>query len=370
MRESMNMWQFQNPVKIFFGNGVLDELEAILQDRCYAIVTYNNSYFQTLAEGIALNVKGCVTILNQVHENPDLRDLPEICAAFKPHQDKVEILVALGGGSVIDTTKALAVAFDDALRVERVLKAGENVDKALPFIAIPTTTGTGSEVTSWATIWDKEHNSKFSLNDPKLYAIAAICDPLLTLKLPVSLTVQTGLDALSHAMESLWNKNRNAISFQFAKAAIHAIIETLPALTNMPESVELREKMMLASLNAGFAFSNTKTSIAHNISYGVTLNKGVVHGIACSFTLPMILSSFAESQCDVATNLRDIFGKDLQYAAKELSAWLEALGVKTSPEDYGYDNDAWNQLVIDALDGERGKNFSGNIDQLIAAFIF
>lgn len=370
MKEFTNMWQFQNPVKILFGNGVLDELGTILQGRCYAIVTYDNSYFQELAEGIAQNVNGCVTILNQVHENPDLMDLPEICSAFKPHQDQIEILVALGGGSVIDTTKALAVALDDASRVEAVLKNGSKVEKALPIIAIPTTTGTGSEVTSWATIWDKENNSKFSLNDPKLYAISAICDPLLTLKLPVSLTVQTGLDALSHAMESIWNKNRNAISFQFAKAAIHAIIDVLPALTVTPESELLREKMMLASLNAGFAFSNTKTSIAHNISYVVTLDKGVAHGIACSFTLPTILRSFADSRCDVAMNLRYIFGEDLQQASQELTVWIEALGVKTSPKDYGYDQDAWQALIIDALGGERGKNFSGNIDQLIEAFKF
>ena len=364
------MWQFQNPVKIIFGNGAFNELDSILQGRCYAIVTYNNFYFDELAQSIANQVDGCVTVLNQVHENPDLMDLPEICSAFKPYQDKIEVLVALGGGSVIDTTKALAVALDDSSRIEAVLKQGVAVESALPIIAIPTTTGTGSEVTSWATIWDKANNSKFSLNDPKLYAIAAICDPLLTLKLPVSLTIQTGLDALSHAMESLWNKNRNPVSFQFAKTAITAILDVLPKLIQDPDSINLREKMMLASMNAGLAFSNTKTSIAHNISYGVTLNKGVVHGIACSFTLPTILRSFAQSECDVRSNLQAIFGEDLEQAAQMMTDWLEAMGIQTSPMDYGYDRDTWTELVIDALGGERGKNFSGNTDQLIQSFTF
>lgn len=364
------MWQFQNPVKVMFGNGVLDEIGTILQGRCYAIVTYNNSYFSDLAARIAQNAKGCVVVLNQVHENPDIIDLPEICAAFKPHQAKIEVLVALGGGSVIDTTKALAVALDQPSRVEAVLKKGAAVEQSLPIISIPTTTGTGSEVTSWATIWDKANNSKFSLNDPKLYAEVALCDPLLTLKLPVSLTVQTGLDALSHAMESIWNKNRNAISLQFAKAAILEILAVLPALTQDPESIVLREKMMFASMNAGFAFSNTKTSIAHNISYAVTLNKGVPHGIACSFTLPTILSSFSSSDCDIARNLRHIFGADLHEAATELTTWIESFGIKTSPQDYGYDRDHWTALVMDALGGERGKNFSGNTAQLIQSFKF
>lgn len=364
------MWQFQNPVKVLFGNGALEEIGTILQGRCYAIVTYNNSYFDELAEVIQKSAEGCAVVLNQVHENPDLMDLPEICEAFKPYMGQVEVFVALGGGSVIDTTKALAVALDDPKRIEAVLKNGAIVEKALPIIAIPTTTGTGSEVTSWATIWDKANNSKFSLNDPKLYAVAALCDPLLTLKLPVSLTVQTGLDALSHAMESIWNKNANPLSLQYATVAIRSILEVLPALTRDPENIELREKMMLASMNAGFAFSNTKTSIAHNISYAVTLNKWVAHGIACSFTLPTILGSFANSDCSIANNLRSIFGEDLTQASKELSAWIESLGIKTAPKDYGYESDHWTQLIIDALGGERGKNFSGNTDQLIQSFKF
>ncbi len=362
------MWQFQNPVNIFFKNGVINSLDIALKGRTYAIVTYPNSYFDSLSQKIHTTCAGCQVVLTQVHENPDVQDLDEICRAFAPYAEHVEVLVALGGGSVIDTTKALAVAKDQASRVERVLHGLEQVVNPLPIIALPTTTGTGSEVTCWATIWDKQGNSKFSLNDPKLYPEAAFCDPELTRFLPVGLTIQTSLDALSHALESIWNKNCNPISFIHAKHAIELILDALPKLCNEPSNLKLREKMMLASLSAGLAFSNTKTSIAHNISYAVTLEKGVQHGIACSFTLPTVLASFHDRQCLVAQNLRLVFGDNLAQAARNLRVWIESLGVQTTPQEYGYNSEQWNALVNDALQGERGKNFVGNSDQLIKYF--
>lgn len=362
------MWQFHNPVKIYFGNGKLEEITSILQGRCYAIVTYNNSYFDELASQIKAETKGCAVVLNQVYENPDLSDLTEICEAFKPHQKKVEVLIALGGGSVIDTAKALAVAGSHPKIVQDILYHKQPIESALSIIAIPTTTGTGSEVTSWATLWDKERGTKYSLSSLKLYPEAALCDPDLTQALSQSITIQTGLDALSHAMESIWNKNRNPISLQFAKSAIELILQTLPALVNDLQNRELREKMMLGSLQAGLAFSNTKTSIAHNISYGITLDKNIPHGIACSFTLPMILRSFAESEGAVAQDLRRVFGADLVEASKKLGAWISELGVQIQPQDYGYDQREWESLVTEALEGERGQNFLGDSNVLQQLF--
>lgn len=362
------MWQFQNPVKICFANGVIEEINSILQGRCYAIVTYNNSYFKALAERIQQQAEGCVAVLNQVYENPDLANMPEICQEFAPYEHRVEVLVALGGGSVIDTTKALAVARSQAEVVTTIVQSKLEVASALPIIAIPTTTGTGSEVTSWATLWDRAHQCKYSLSDPKLYPEVALCDPKLTLELPISLTIQTGLDALSHAMESIWNKHRNPISLQFAKTAIQLILQTLPALVLDPKNLGLRENMMLASLTAGMAFSNTKTSLAHNISYSITLDHGTAHGIACSFTLPVILRSFAESDCEISQDLQTIFGDDLSQAAAQLTDWLRDLGIKTNPQDYGYQAETWNELLTLALLGERGQNFLGDQQRLQQLF--
>lgn len=363
------MWKFNNPVNILFGEGSLSTLGQQLNNRRYALVTYDNAHFAAVATEIKAQCPGCVTVLNQVAENPDLADLEAICAAFKPHQDEIEVLVALGGGSVIDTTKALAIAKGDSRIVANVLKQNAPVENPLPMVVIPTTTGTGSEVTSWATIWDKNSGCKYSLNDSALFPETAICDPALTLNLPVSLTIQTGLDALSHAMESIWNRNANPISLVYATEAIALIRTTLPKLVNEPGNLGLREKMMKGSLLAGLAFSNTKTSIAHNMSYTVTLETGLPHGIACSFTLPAVLCSFALSDCPTAQCLRQLFGDDLSAAAKELESWIHKLDVHTSPEHYGYSKEKWQHIVTDALVGERGKNFPGCSQQLMNQFI-
>lgn len=363
------MWKFNNPVEIVFGEGSLSTLSHKLNNRTYAIVTYDNPYFEQLTKEIQKQHSGCVTVFNQVSENPDLADLPAICDAFQEHHNDIDVLVALGGGSVIDTTKALAVAQGSSDVVIRVVKDNEPVEHALPIIAIPTTTGTGSEVTSWATIWDKASNTKYSLDLPVLFPESAICDPNLTLELPVSLTIQTGLDALSHALESIWNNNANPVSLMYATKAISIIINVLPKLARKPNNLSLRNQMMTGSLYAGLAFSNTKTSIAHNMSYAITLDKNLPHGIACSFTLPAVLCSFNFSACDTAQRLRAIFGQDLNAAAEDLEQWFNQLDIATKPESYGYTKNQWQTLLNAALNGERGKNFSGDAHQLINQFM-
>ncbi|MGR2769685.1 phosphonoacetaldehyde reductase [Photobacterium ganghwense] len=363
------MWQFHNPVNVIFGQGAITALTEQINGRSFALVTYDHPYFASLADGIRESHSGCRVVLTLVSENPDISDMATICAAFAPYAAEVEVLVALGGGSVIDATKALAVAKTEPNHIRAVLTQGEKIiGTPLPVIAVPTTTGTGSEVTSWATIWDTSAGRKYSLAHPHLYPEAAICDPQLTYQLPVSLTIQTGLDALSHALESLWNKHRNPLSTEYAKRAIRLILKVLPKLKCEPTDSLLREQMMTASLLAGLAFSNTKTSIAHNISYAITIETGLAHGIACSFTLPAIVRSFANDDSDIADSLRSLFGTDLTDAACELEDWLAELGVATEPQCYGYSEERWQILVSDALSGERGKNFAGNSTTLLQSF--
>src|SRR5262249_51067029 len=145
-----------------------------------------------------------------------------------------EVIIALGGGSTIDTAKALMVgtrgrAFDELLAATGDSTASTR-HKTKTLIAIPTTAGTGSEVTPWATIWDQKAKVKHSLHRADTWPTIAIVDPALTVSLPASVTLQSGLDALSHALESIWNRNANPISDTFAVAAVHEILAALPLL--------------------------------------------------------------------------------------------------------------------------------------------
>ena len=248
---------------------------------------------------------------------------------------------------MIDAAKVLAASGGDFARVKRHLieKAPLDASKFLPIIAVPTTSGTGSEVTSWATVWDSAGNAKYSLANPRLYPEAAFVDPALTLAAPRGLTMTTGLDALSHSLESLWNVNANPVSANYAVEAAREIIDALPRLLDRLNDLDLRTKLARASLFAGLAFSNTKTALAHNISYGITLRHGTPHGIACSFCLPQVMewAIGADPACD--ESLQRIFGGDLRQGVQKLTRFMHSVGVGTQPSDHGVGRDEWDDLV-------------------------
>jgi alcohol dehydrogenase len=144
--------------------------------------------------------------------------------------------------------------------------------------------------------------------------------------------------------------------------AAREIIEVLPKLVDDLENIDLRTRQARAALTAGLAFSNTKTALAHNISYDITLNAGTIHGIACSFSLPAVMRWSVGHDADCDANLRRIFGENLAAGADRLAAFLEGLGISTDPACYGLTPGDWRTLVEKASHGERGRNFIGRHD--------
>lgn len=364
------MWRYRNPVAIDFGPGAFEGLGAAVAGRAYALVTYADPEpFDGLVRRAAVLAGPPVCVIRNVPPNPDFVSLAEACRAFAAAPRTPAAIVAIGGGSVQDAAKVLAAAQGDFARVRRHLESGgARADLApLPIVAVPTTAGTGSEVTCWATVWDMEARRKHSLTHHGLYPERALVDPLLTLGAPRGVTVASGLDALSHALESLWNVNANPVSAAMAVSAARGVLETLPKLAANLADPALREAMMRAATLAGLAFSNTKTALAHSLSYHFTLHHGVAHGIACSFSLPLVMRSAigCDPACDAA--LAAIFGPDLAAGADRLAAFLGGLGVSTRAEDHGIASGEWHRLVVDALAGERGKNFVGRREALLEA---
>jgi alcohol dehydrogenase len=355
------LWAYWNPVRIRFGAGTFEEVAGLIGKRRWALVTYDQPIFKELTARLVKAAGEPVALINNIDTNPDCLDLVESCRLFGAASQSAEVIVALGGGSMIDAAKVLAASGGDFETVRRHLlqKAPLDTSAIVPIIAVPTTAGTGSEVTSWATVWDSANGSKYSLANPKLYPEAAVLDPALTAGAPRGLTLATGLDALSHALESIWNVNGNPVSANYAVEAAREIIDTMPRLLERLDDMALRTRQARASLLAGLAFSNTRTALAHNISYDITLKSGTIHGIACSFSLPIVMrwATGTDPHCDAA--LRRIFGRDLEAGAQQLTEFLQGLGVKTDPSAYGVSAVEWSQLVNKALEGERGRNFIG-----------
>ena len=357
-----------NPVQSVYGAGALSSLPRLLAGRKAALVTFPEARALGLLSRLeAILGDSLACVIDQVRPNPDVAELSATWEDFWRSQADTPVIIAVGGGSAIDTAKALMVGNDSGSFAELVAGlAGEREFRPSRFktlIAVPTTAGTGSEVTPWATIWDRERQKKYSLHLPQTWPACAVIDPELMLSLPASVTLQSGLDALSHALEAIWNVNANPMSDTFAIAAVQDVMDVLPKLMASLDDIDLRGRMALAALKAGMAFSNTKTALAHSISYEMTLRYGIPHGIACSFPLPMVLERAIGQRADRDAVLARALGMhpaSLREAPALLATFIEKLGVKTRFSDYGVDDAEAQRMVQHAQGGARGKNFIGN----------
>lgn len=345
-------FSYYNPVRISFGIDSLIKLREIAGKRRVALITSSIFKDLNIIDKIQSYVENLVFVIDSVKPNPTCEQLRILYEDL--WKNNFDVIVALGGGSIIDTAKILSVHNDkkDFNFVENLIKNKIPKDeyKLIPVIAVPTTAGTGSEVTPWATVWDIYKKKKYSLHLPNLWCEACICDPQLTISMPKDITIQTALDALSHSFESIWNKNANPISTDYAIRAARSIINILPLLIKNLNNLEYRNKIMLAALQAGLAFSNTQTALAHALSYYITIHKGVPHGIACSFTLPDIIDSVIGINPDVDSAIYSICG---ELSSKKLRVFFKKIKISTCMNDYDINKNTLNGF---SNKNERMKN--------------
>ncbi|MDL2232638.1 phosphonoacetaldehyde reductase [Ruminococcaceae bacterium OttesenSCG-928-L11] len=206
-------------------------------------------------------------------------------------------IIAVGGGSSIDLAKGMSALHcqEDILSSIQCKSYLEQGDSRIPIIAVPTTAGTGSEVTQWATVWGAHDNRKYSIDVSWLTPTQVWLVPELAKSLPPRITLSTGFDALSHAMEAYWAKASNPLVKALSVRSLEMILQYLPKALSHPEEVEFRQSMLTASLMAGFAFSQTRTTACHSISYPMTALFGVDHGLAVCMTLAAVAKINSDS---------------------------------------------------------------------------
>lgn len=287
-------WNYYNPVKVLAGEGIFDNIPEIVPGGKILLVTSPFSVKRGLAEQGVKSLKPLNTVIyDSVTPNPELCDLEKAGLELCGHG--FASIIALGGGSVIDTAKAFAVMLSNpGASLSAVLKEKIRTDhgRRIFLLAIPTTSGTGSEITPFATVWDSEAKKKLSLSGERVYPDIALLDPLLTLSVPGDITLNTGLDAISHALESLWNINRSPLSQGTALYSLELSLKALPKALAEPGNIESRAEMQWASNLAGFCISQTRTALAHAISYPLTVRFGVPHGLAAGFCLRELIKDF------------------------------------------------------------------------------
>lgn len=301
---------------------------------------------------------GCnVTEIVFEKSNPDIKDLYELYQQEK--EEKPQLIIAVGGGSVLDIAKSMAVILDkEYTSVEELRQAigqKETGKPYCPWIGIPTTAGTGSEVTCWATVWDSEKGSKLSLEDKRNYAYAAYIEPEFTMSMPMKLVVSSALDAAAHATESYWAKARNFVSGIYALKAISMIMTNLELLIENPKE-EYYLAMAEASMLAGRAFSNTKTTACHSISYPLTLRYGIPHGVAVSMLLPSLLSINEGAIYEKEILLEAYGAKTSKEAGEKVMHLLNKAGISSKLSDWGVKKEELSEVAANCFTKGRMEN--------------
>ena len=341
-------FSFTGAKKIVFGNGSLLTLAGHIKELHAAnpLIVIDKNLAQTgLHEKIASiliseGVKFCV--FDKVEPEPRIELADE--GAALAQKNKCDIVIGIGGGSAMDVAKAIAIiatnkgVATDYLGLNKVPKAG------LPKIMIPTTAGTGSEVTFTAVFVRKNLKKKEGMNSPYLYPELALLDPELTLSLPPAPTAHTGLDALCHAIESYTSINSSPMSEMFSLEAIALIAENLRTCVHEGRNIAARERMLLGSLYAGIGLANAGVTAVHSLSYPLGGKFGVGHGLAntmllapvMAFNLPGALEKFADVAEAMGENIEGLSAREAAYLAVDaVEALIEDCGIESSIQDFG-----------------------------------
>lgn len=228
-----------------------------------------------------------VTLFDDVTPNPTTDDVSRGLEVAR--RANIDFLVGLGGGSSMDCAKGINFLFTNGGRMEDYQGTGKASKPMLPLIAVPTTAGTGSEAQSYALIAQSRSHMKMACGDPKAACRIALLDPELTLSMPQSVTAATGIDALSHAVESYVTTRRTPVSQLFSRQAWQLLAPSFPGVLQNPQNVEARSRMLLGAHLAGTAIENSMLGGAHALANPLSAHFDLVHGVAIAIMLPHIV---------------------------------------------------------------------------------
>ena len=330
-------YQFHHPTKVIYGEGLVNDFAHELEElgvKNYFIVSDQVLSSLGLIEQIKTGLEEAgFTITGEFYDVPQDASVEAVesisCLAM---DSGAEGLIAVGGGSVIDATKAANVIFSEGGDLVEDYSGAATLTRPLkPFIAIPTTAGTGSENTIIAMIYDAANQTKLAFSDKFLLPDLAVLDPVMTQSLPPGLTASTGMDALTHAVESCVGVDTSPHSEALAVSAIKYIFKYLVRATQKGDDIEARGGMLIAANMAGSSFSHSMVGCVHAMAHAVGGLTRVPHGVANAILLPHGMEyNFEESKEKFAALAPvmgvDVTGKSIDEAARGAIAAVRDLG--------------------------------------------
>jgi alcohol dehydrogenase len=361
---SIQPFDFQPRTRFVFGCGSIERLGTLAAEfrpQCVLVVSdrgimeagHDAAAIQSLhAAGLR------VESFHDFAENPTSAMVD--AGVRKAASVKPDLLVGLGGGSSMDCCKGINFVYSCGGRMHDYQGVGKATCDMLPMIAIPTTSGTGSEAQSFALISDAETHAKMPCGDPRAACRIAILDPQLTLTQPERVTALTGIDAISHAIETHVTSRRNPISITYSRRAFGLLAGSFSRVLTQPGDLDARSEMQLGACLAGMAIENSMLGAAHAAANPLTARYDVTHGQAVGMMLPSVVRMNGKSLIEqgrgdwYADLVREVDSSVSEAAAPErlasmIDAWLEQSGLATSFQELEIPDSAIDSLVKDAL---------------------
>lgn len=348
--------------RVIYGPGSIQQLSQLIDpmtDRTVFVMAYHKIAPGAAAALDALRAAGKrVVVDTSIKAEPAIDDIDRV-AALAVESD-AGVVVAIGGGSVLDSAKAVAMLVTNGGSVEQYQMEGRPIEiPALPILSVPTTAGTGSEATKTSVVYNPKNRLKKSFYGLTMIADTVILDPELTVPLSKAATISTGIDALSHAVESYVSKNATPYTEMFGLKAMQLILKSLETCVNEPGNLEARGDMLLASYFAGCAL-NAGIGFAHIIAQPLGGLCKIPHGVACAIYLPFAMEYNLEyctgKYCDVARIFGETGETGIELARRgvdRVAGYLKRLGAPDSIKSYLPENFDLED-AIDLVQGATG----------------
>ena len=346
----------EHPVKLWIGHGSLQKL--LDEPDLPVLVISTEHAVDRSGLSDTINRHPDWHVFNGIRPNPG-PDLIEQ-AARRAHQLHAKTIVGLGGGSALDAARCVSLMLGHTDRVSELqsrIKAKASLSREVALVQVPTTSGTGSEVTPWASVWAPD-GTKSSVDHPAGFADRAYIDPLLTASMPTRLTAAVGLDALTHAMESLWGRHATPTSSKFATRAIELIHPNLEAVVRSPDQ-QGRDALTLGSVLAGMALSQTRSAIAHALSYQLTGEYGLEHGLAVGLIALAVLRLDQADAPGERAKVIEAGGGGVDTLPRAIEQIFLAIDHRPNLGSFGVPRSGIEAIIETALSSNRLTNMSG-----------
>ncbi len=358
-----NFFKILFPGKLIFGSKTFDQLIGevnLLQAKEIFIIT-----IAPMLQNLEVFLKDCVAqninyvINTDIVQEPSFADFENVLAKAK--RCNPAIIIGIGGGSVLDVAKLVAAQIDNSQTLQEIIGIGLLQQRNKKLICIPTTSGTGSEVSPNAILVDAMDNQKKGIISPYLVPDIVIADPLLTMLLPAAITAATGLDALTHCMEAYTNKFAQPFIDIWAIEGVRLIAANIVTAVNDGSNIEAREKLMLGSLLGGFCLGPVNTAGVHALSYPLGSMYHIAHGLSNAMLLPFVMqfniTANAKKYANIAIALGCIDEIDdlitAQKGVEKIKALLLQCNVANSLQQVGVKEDTIEEMATKAMKIER-----------------